>query len=169
MLPTSSSADLVGAKVRSATALSNGCVLPERALHRRTAQRRTAYVTGLPSTTTNCPTAVGYVGRGLQREENDRRGAGRGGAGDHGLWRLERLGRPGHHDEPGDRAYTVSVPTASFTAVQALARHEQFVIEVHNSGHRALPNVAVSICNTTCAAGAPRGQGTTVEPVLVCD
>ena len=64
----------------------------------------------------------------------------------------------------GDRAYTVSVPTASFTAVQALARHEQFVIEVHNSGHRALPNVAVSICNTTCAAGAPRGQGTTVEP-----
>jgi hypothetical protein len=37
------------------------------------------------------------------------------------------------------------------------------VIAVRNTGHRALPNVAVTICNTTCSYRARRGQGTTVQ------
>ena len=37
------------------------------------------------------------------------------------------------------------------------------VIAVRNTGNRALPNVAVTICNTTCSYRAPRGQGTTVQ------
>jgi hypothetical protein len=37
------------------------------------------------------------------------------------------------------------------------------VIAVRNIGDRALPNVAVTICNTTCSYRARRGQGTTVQ------
>jgi hypothetical protein len=63
----------------------------------------------------------------------------------------------------GGPSYRVAVPTASFSAKQSLAAKEQFVIAVRNTGHRALPNVAVTICNTTCSYRARRGQGTTVE------
>jgi hypothetical protein len=61
------------------------------------------------------------------------------------------------------RSFRVSVPTASFAAKQSLAAKERFVIAVRNTGHRALPNVAVTICNTTCSYRARRGQGTTVQ------
>jgi hypothetical protein len=61
------------------------------------------------------------------------------------------------------RSFAISVPTASFAAKQLLAAKERFVIAVRNIGRRALPNVAVTICNTTCSYRAPRGQGTTVQ------
>jgi hypothetical protein len=61
------------------------------------------------------------------------------------------------------QSYRVSVPTASFAAKQSLAAKERLVIAVRNSGKRALPNVAVTICNTTCSYRARRGQGTTVQ------
>jgi hypothetical protein len=60
-------------------------------------------------------------------------------------------------------SYTVSVPIASFATKQSLAGSERFVIAVRNLGGRALPNVAVTICNTTCSYKARRGQGTTVQ------
>jgi len=59
-------------------------------------------------------------------------------------------------------AYPIAV-TASFPRRQSLAQRVQFAIAVHNTGRRALPNVAVSVCNTTCSYKAPRGQGTTVQ------
>lgn len=61
------------------------------------------------------------------------------------------------------RSFKVSVPTASFAAKQSLAGKQRFVIAVRNIGDRALPNVAVTICNTTCSYRARRGQGTTVQ------
>jgi hypothetical protein len=61
------------------------------------------------------------------------------------------------------RSFKVSVPTASFAAKQSLAAKERFVIAVRNTGDRALPNVAVTVCNTTCSDRARRGQGTTVQ------
>jgi hypothetical protein len=63
----------------------------------------------------------------------------------------------------GGQSYTVSVPAASFAAKQSLAATERFVIAVRNSGSRALPNVAVTICNTTCSYKARRGEGTTAQ------
>ena len=61
-------------------------------------------------------------------------------------------------------SFRVTVPTASFAAKQSLAAKERLVIAVRNSGRRALPNVAVTICNTTCSYRARRGHGTTVQP-----
>ena len=61
------------------------------------------------------------------------------------------------------QSFTVAVPIASFAASQSLAAQERFVIAVRNTGHRALPNVAVTICNTTCSYRARRGHGTTVQ------
>jgi hypothetical protein len=61
------------------------------------------------------------------------------------------------------QSFTVSVPTASFASRQMLAGSERLVIAVRNTGNRALPNVAVTICNTTCSYKARRGQGTTVQ------
>ena len=60
-------------------------------------------------------------------------------------------------------SFRVSVPIASFAAKQTLAGKERFVIAIRNTGRRALPNVAVTICNTTCSYRARRGHGTTVQ------
>jgi hypothetical protein len=56
--------------------------------------------------------------------------------------------------------FTVQVPTATFPASQRLAEQTHLVISVRNSGSRTIPNVAVTICNRTCAYPAPKGQGT---------
>ena len=60
-------------------------------------------------------------------------------------------------------SYPIAVPTASFAARQSLAQRVKLVIAVRNTGPRALPNVAVTICNTTCSYKAPRGEGTTAQ------
>jgi hypothetical protein len=62
-----------------------------------------------------------------------------------------------------EQNFKVAVPIASFAARQSLAAREPFVIAVRNTGNRALPNVAVTICNSTCSYRARRGQGTTVQ------
>jgi hypothetical protein len=64
----------------------------------------------------------------------------------------------------GGPSFKVAVPTASFAPKQLLAGKERLVIAVRNTGRRALPNVAVTICNTTCSYRARRGHGTTVQP-----
>ena len=55
--------------------------------------------------------------------------------------------------------FTVTVSTAKFPAAQHLAQHTHLVIEVRNAGHTAIPDVAVTICNVTCAYPAPKGEG----------
>jgi hypothetical protein len=59
--------------------------------------------------------------------------------------------------------YPVAV-TASFPRRQSLSQRVRLVLAVRNAGRRALPNVAVSLCNTTCSFKARRGEGTTVAP-----
>ena len=61
-------------------------------------------------------------------------------------------------------SFRVRVPIVSFAAKQSLAGKERLVIAVRNTSRRALPNVAVTICNTTCFYRARRGHGTTVQP-----
>jgi len=63
----------------------------------------------------------------------------------------------------GPQSFKVSVPTASFAARQSLSASERLVIAIRNAGRRALPDVAVTICNTTCSYKASRGQGTTAQ------
>jgi hypothetical protein len=55
--------------------------------------------------------------------------------------------------------FTVTVSAARFPASQRLAQHTHLVIAVHNAGDKAIPNVAVTICNVTCAYPAPKGEG----------
>ena len=59
--------------------------------------------------------------------------------------------------------YTVTVSTAKFPASQKLAQHTHLVISVHNAGHKTIPDVAVTICNVTCAYPAPKGQGSSSQ------
>lgn len=58
--------------------------------------------------------------------------------------------------------FPVQVTTASFPGFQRLAQHTHLVISVRNSGSKTIPNLAVTICNTTCTYPAPVGQGTSV-------
>ena len=60
--------------------------------------------------------------------------------------------------------FPVSVDTASFPASQKLAQKAHLVIAVRNTGSRAIPDVAVTICNVTCAYPAPKGEGTSAAP-----
>jgi hypothetical protein len=59
--------------------------------------------------------------------------------------------------------FPVEVPIARFPASQRLAEQTRLVISVHNSGTKTIPNVAVTICNVTCAYPAPRGEGTNAQ------
>ena len=56
--------------------------------------------------------------------------------------------------------FHVDVSAASFPASQTLSQHSQLVITVRNTGHRTIPDVAVTVCNATCAYPAPKGEGT---------
>jgi hypothetical protein len=59
--------------------------------------------------------------------------------------------------------FTVAVPSATFPASQRLAQRTHLVIAVRNTGVTAIPDVAVTICNLTCAYPAPRGAGTDAQ------
>lgn len=59
--------------------------------------------------------------------------------------------------------FPVQVATASFPASQRLAEHTHFVISVRNLGSKAIPDLAVTICNVTCAYPAPPGEGTSAQ------
>jgi hypothetical protein len=59
--------------------------------------------------------------------------------------------------------FSVVVRTASFPESQDLAQHAHLVIVVRNSGHKTIPDVAVTICNVTCAYPAPKGEGTSAQ------
>ncbi|MBV8712166.1 MAG: hypothetical protein JOY56_10330 [Solirubrobacterales bacterium] len=68
-------------------------------------------------------------------------------------------GRRQDAQEPSGR-FTVQITTASFPAVQRLSERTHLVLAVHNLSGKTLPDVAVSVCNVTCAFPAPAGQGT---------
>jgi hypothetical protein len=55
--------------------------------------------------------------------------------------------------------FPVAVFSASFPTSQTLAQTSHLVIAVRNTGHKTIPNVAVSICNVTCSPHAPQGEG----------
>jgi hypothetical protein len=57
--------------------------------------------------------------------------------------------------------FPVVVTTASFPASQRLSGHRHFVLAIRNTGSKTIPNIAVTICNVTCAYPAPAGEGTT--------
>ena len=53
--------------------------------------------------------------------------------------------------------------SARIAAVQQLAQHTALVITVRNTGHRALPDVAVTICETSCAPSSRPNRGTAAQ------
>jgi len=61
-------------------------------------------------------------------------------------------------NEPNGK-FPVAVNTASFPASQSLSQHTHLVITVRNAGSKTIPDVAVTICNVTCAYPAPAGEG----------
>ncbi len=56
--------------------------------------------------------------------------------------------------------FPVKITTASFPSAQRLAQHTRLVLVVRNTGSKAIPNLAVTICNVTCASPPPAGQAT---------
>ncbi len=64
--------------------------------------------------------------------------------------------------EPSGK-FTVQVPTATFPASQRLSEHTHLVIAVRNLSGKTIPDVAVTICNATCAYPAPHGEGTSAQ------
>jgi hypothetical protein len=56
--------------------------------------------------------------------------------------------------------FPVAVDTASFPVAQTLSQHTHLTITVRNSGHKTIPDIAVTICNVTCTYPASTAQGT---------
>jgi hypothetical protein len=81
-----------------------------------------------------------------------------------GALALTGCGAGGRQDasEPSGQ-FTVAIPSARFPASQRLAQRTHLVISVRNAGVKAIPDVAVTICNLTCAYPAPRGAGTSAQ------
>lgn len=59
--------------------------------------------------------------------------------------------------------FPVQVSAASFPASQTLSQHTHLHLEVRNTGRHTIPDVAVTICNVTCAYPAPKGEGTSAS------
>jgi hypothetical protein len=64
------------------------------------------------------------------------------------------------HEPRGTFAVNV---TASFPASQQIAQHTHLVIAVRNTSRQTIPNVAVTICNVTCAYPAREGEGSSAQ------
>jgi hypothetical protein len=64
--------------------------------------------------------------------------------------------------EPKGR-FKVVVGRASFPDSQTLSRHTHLVIDVRNTGTKTIPDLAVTICNVTCAYPAPKGEGSSSQ------
>lgn len=59
--------------------------------------------------------------------------------------------------------FPVNLTTAKFPASQRLSGHVHLVLKVRNAGTRTIPDIAVTICNVTCAYPAPPGEGTSAQ------
>ena len=60
--------------------------------------------------------------------------------------------------EPSGK-FKVSVDAATFPSSQTLSQHTHLVLRLHNAGSKAIPDLAVTICNVTCSYKAPKGEG----------
>jgi hypothetical protein len=69
--------------------------------------------------------------------------------------------------EPSGK-YPVQVTTASFPTAQHLSQHTHLTLAIRNTGHKTIPNIVVTICNTTCKYPAPVGEGTSVAAFARC-
>jgi hypothetical protein len=67
--------------------------------------------------------------------------------------------QPQDAQEPS-HSFKVSVTTASFPSAQRLSAHTHLVLAIRNDSGQAIPDIAVTICNVTCAYPAPPGEGT---------
>lgn len=56
--------------------------------------------------------------------------------------------------------FQVQVTSATFPSTQTLSQHTRMSISIRNAGSRTIPNIAVTVCNVTCAYPAPKGEGT---------
>jgi hypothetical protein len=56
--------------------------------------------------------------------------------------------------------FKVDVTSSSFPATQRLSEHTHLVLAVRNDSGKTIPDIAVTICNVTCAYPAPPGEGT---------
>jgi hypothetical protein len=59
--------------------------------------------------------------------------------------------------------FPVAVDSARFPLVQTLSDHAHLTIAVRNAGHKTIPDIAVTICNVTCAYPASTSQGTSAQ------
>jgi hypothetical protein len=59
-----------------------------------------------------------------------------------------------------DSTFHLQVTQASFPSAQKLSDHVTLTIAVRNVDSRAIPDLAVTICNVTCHYPAPPGEGT---------
>jgi hypothetical protein len=62
-------------------------------------------------------------------------------------------------NEPSGK-FTVAVTSASFPSSQRLSEHAHLVLSIRNDSRKTIPDIAVTICNVTCAFPAPAGEGT---------
>jgi len=54
-------------------------------------------------------------------------------------------------------------PVAHFPTSQRLAQRTRMVIAIRNVSGKTIPNIAVTICNTTCRYPSPPGAGTDAQ------
>jgi hypothetical protein len=59
--------------------------------------------------------------------------------------------------------FPVTVDTASFPVKQVLSQHSHLTLEIRNSGRKTIPDIAVTVCNVTCAYPAPASAGTSAQ------
>jgi hypothetical protein len=64
--------------------------------------------------------------------------------------------------EPSEK-FTVSIVSATFPTEQKISEQTRLVISIRNAGARMIPDLAVTICNVTCAYPAPPGEGTSAQ------
>jgi hypothetical protein len=62
--------------------------------------------------------------------------------------------------------FPVTVVKQSFPPSQTLSQHTHMVLVVRNAGTKPIPDLAVAVCNVTCAfrPGLPAGEGTSAQP-----
>lgn len=177
MLPTSSSTFLVGRNARSATARINSSRSSQGLGHRRRGSPRVSlrhppskdqlatvagggWHAGQPATVVRRQHAW-YVPTALSGWRVSSFGIIAGVA---ATLALAACGSGARQDASEPRGnFTVTVPAATFPVSQQLSEHTHLVIAVRNAGKKAIPDVAVTICNVTCVYPAPRGEGTAAQ------
>lgn len=74
---------------------------------------------------------------------------------------VSACGSSGRQDASEPSAtFPVAVTTATFPGSQRLSERTHLVLAIRNTGSKTIPNIAVTICNVTCAYRAPPGEGT---------